>query len=131
MQLLWWLKKSKEKIKKTDNSLNVEMKKTEDILEYLGKNNQNRPKFVAGFSAETENIINNSILKMKNKNSDLIIANDVSNKKIGFNSDFNEVTLIESNGKTNVIKKSKKSFIASAIVEKIINKLLVNDRNLN
>ncbi len=125
------LKKSKEKIKKTDNSLNVEMKKTEDILEYLGKNNQNRPKFVAGFSAETENIINNSILKMKNKNSDLIIANDVSNKKIGFNSDFNEVTLIESNGKTNVIKKSKKSFIASAIVEKIINKLLVNDRNLN
>ena len=125
------LRKSKEKIKKAYNSFNVEMKKTEDILEYLGKNNQNRPKFVVGFSAETENIINNSIIKMKNKNTDLIIANDVSNKKIGFNSDYNEVTLIEPNGKTNVIKKSKKSFIASAIVEKIVNKLLVNDRNLN
>ena len=123
--------KNENKIKKTNSALTLEMKKTDDILEYLGKNNISRPKLVVGFSAETEDLIYNSKIKIKNKNSDLIIANDVSNKKIGFDSDFNEVTLIEPDGKTNFIKRSKKSFIASAIVEKIVNKLLFYDKNLN
>ena len=50
---------------------------------------------VAGFSAETENLIKNSIKKMKDKNCDLIFANDVSKKGIGFNSDYNKVSVID------------------------------------
>ena len=73
----------------------------------------------------------NSKNKLKNKNADWIIANDVSKRDIGFNKDLNEVTIIESNGKISQIKKSQKSFIASVISEKIINELLINDKSLN
>ena len=73
----------------------------------------------------------NSRNKLKNKNADWIIANDVSMKNIGFNKDHNEVTIIEANGKILKIKKNKKSFIASIISDKIINNLLINDKNLN
>ena len=107
------------------------MYKTNDILNFLGKNNMHRPKLVIGFSAETENLIANSKIKMKNKNSDIIIANDISRKDIGFNKDLNEVTVIDSNGKTFKIKKNKKSFIGSVIADHIINRLLLNDKNLN
>ena len=61
---------------------------TVDILNYIGKNNRHRPKLVIGFSAETENLIQNSKNKLKNKNADWIIANDVSKKDIGFNKDY-------------------------------------------
>ena len=102
-----------------------------DILDYIGKNNRFRPKLVIGFSAETEKLLQNSKNKLKNKNADWIIANDVSKKDIGFNKDFNEVTIIRSDGKISNIKKNKKSFIASVISEKIINELLINDKSLN
>ncbi len=121
----------KNKIKKRNANDNLILEKTEDILNFLGKNNMHRPKLVVGFSAETQNIITNSKNKMKNKNSDIIIANDVSRKDIGFNKEFNEVTIIESSGKTFKIKKSKKSFIGSVIADHIISRLLINDKNLN
>ncbi len=121
----------RDKLKKKDSSDNIKVNRTVDILEYLGKNNLNRPKLVIGFSAETKDALKNSKDKLKNKNSDLIISNDVSKIGVGFNSDFNEVTILESNGKSLKIKKSKKSYIASIIAERIINKLLVNDKNLN
>ena len=75
--------------------------------------------------------MNNSKSKLKEKNADWIIANDVSKKDIGFNKDYNEVTIIESSGKISKIKKNRKSFIASVISERIINQLLINDKNLN
>ena len=121
----------KNKIKKSDKKENILLDKTVDILNYLGKNNYHRPKLVVGFSAETENLMKNSRNKLKNKNADWIIANDVSMKNIGFNKDHNEVTIIEANGKIFKIKKNKKSFIASIISDKIINNLLINDKNLN
>ncbi len=121
----------KNKIKKSNKKENVLLDKTVDILNYLGKNNYHRPKLVVGFSAETENLMKNSRNKLKNKNADWIIANDVSMKNIGFNKDHNEVTIIEANGKILKIKKNKKSFIASIISDKIINNLLINDKNLN
>ena len=68
---------------------------------------------------------------MKNKNSDIIIANDISRKDIGFNKDYNAVTIIRSDGKVSQIKKNKKSFIASIISGEIIKKLLINDKSLN
>ena len=124
-------KTQKSKIKKGNTNKNLILEKTNDILDFLGKNNMHRPKLVVGFSAETENLIANSKIKMKNKNSDIIIANDISRKDIGFNKDLNEVTVIDSNGKTFKIKKNKKSFIGSVIADHIISRLLLNDKNLN
>ena len=72
--------------------------KNNDILEYISKNNKYRPRLVAGFSAETENLIKNSINKMKRKHCDIIFANDVSQKDIGFNSDYNKVSVIDKKG---------------------------------
>ncbi len=124
------LKKNKIK-KKADKKENIVFESTVDILDYIGKNNRYRPKLVIGFSAETENLIRNSKNKLKNKNADWIIANDVSKDDIGFNKDYNEVTIIENNGKISQIKRNKKSFIASVLSEKIINNLLINDKDLN
>ena len=124
--------KNKNKIKKDQDDIkSINLEKNKDILEYLSKNNKHRPKLVVGFSAETENLNKNSILKMKNKNCDLIIANDVSEKSSGFNSDYNKVSIIDNNGNIQMIKKSKKSYIASKIAEVILDKLLVDDRNFN
>ena len=109
----------------------MSLTKNIDILDYLGKNNRHRPKFVVGFSAETENLISNSEKKIKNKNCDLIIANNVSKKDIGFNVDFNQVELIYSDGKKESIKKNRKSIISSIIVKKILSKFLFDDKNLN
>ena len=72
---------SKNKIKKNINDSKViQLEENSDILSYLGKNNKNRPKVVVGFSAETENVIKNSKVKLKEKYCDLIVANDVSKK---------------------------------------------------
>ena len=121
---------SKEKIKK--NNLNsIKLEKNIDILSYLGKNNKLRPKIVVGFSAETENLIKNSLNKLKEKYCDLIIANDVSKKNTGFNVDYNKVSLIDKKGKIDSIPRNKKSYIASVIVKKIVDKFLIDDKNIN
>ena len=85
-------KKYKNKIKK-HNSLNLNLEKNVDILNYISNHNSMRPNLVIGFAAETNDVENNAVEKLNNKNCDWIIANDVSNKKIGFDSDFNEVTI--------------------------------------
>tara|TARA_A100001015_G_scaffold321410_1_gene451998 strand:+ start:1583 stop:2806 length:1224 start_codon:yes stop_codon:yes gene_type:complete len=121
----------KNKIKKGAKRENLILDNTIDILNYLGKNNQYRPRLVVGFSAETEKLLQNSKIKLKTKNVDWIIANDVSRKDIGFDKDYNEISIIQSNGKVSKIKKNKKSFIASIISGKIINELLINNKNLN
>ena len=126
------IKKNKNKFKKDQNTLtSIRFKKNKDILEYLSKNNRHRPRIVVGFSAETENLNKNSIIKMRKKNCDLIIANDVSKKGKGFNSDYNEVSIIDSDGNTKIIKKNKKSLIANKVAEVILDKLLIDDRNFN
>ena len=121
----------KNKIKKNKSKEKIDLDGTIDILNYIGKNNQHRPKLVIGFSAETEKLLPNSKIKLKNKNADWIIANDVSKKDIGFNKDYNAVTIIRSDGKVSQIKKNKKSFIVSIISGEIIKKLLINDKSLN
>ena len=123
--------KSKNKIKKDKlNFKSLNFIKNNDILDFLSKNNRNRPEIVAGFSAETKNVIENSKQKMKNKNCDLIFANDVSKKGIGFNSDFNKVSVIDKKGNVKIIPKNKKSFIANKIAQILLNKL-IDDRNIN
>ena len=124
--------KSANKIKKNKINLDViKLEKNPDILEFLSKNNRNRPKIVVGFSAETENIIENSKNKIKEKYCDLILANDVSKKEFGFNSDYNKVFLINRNGKIKSIPKNKKSYIANILAKIILNKLLINDKSIN
>ena len=124
--------KSANKIKKNKINLDViKLEKNPDILEFLSKNNRNRPKIVVGFSAETENIIENSKNKIKEKYCDLILANDVSKKEFGFNSDYNKVFLINRNGKIKSIPKNKSSYIANNLAKIILNKLLINDKSIN
>ncbi len=126
------ISKSKNKIKKNDKNFSkISLEKNADILDFLSKNNQARPKIVVGFSAETENVIQNSKLKIKQKYCDLIIANDVSKKDVGFNSDYNKVSIIDKKGRVKSIPKNKKSFIASTIARIILDRLLVNDKNIN
>jgi phosphopantothenoylcysteine decarboxylase/phosphopantothenate--cysteine ligase len=126
------INRSKNKIKKNITNLkNLSLEKNPDILEYLSKNNKARPKIVVGFSAETENVISNSKLKIKEKYCDLIIANDVSKKDSGFNSEYNKVTIIDKSGKVTSVPKNKKSFIANILAKIILDKILINDKNFN
>ena len=123
--------KKRNKIKKDKLDFkSINFIKNKDILEFISKNNRNRPKIVAGFSAETKDVTKNSLQKMKNKNCDLIFANDVSKKGIGFNSDFNKISVIDQKGCIKIIPKNKKSFIANKIAEILLNKF-IDDRNIN
>ena len=115
-------KKYKYKIKKQD-SLNLNLEKNVDILSYVSNHNSMRPELVVGFAAETDNVENNAKTKLNNKNCDWIIANDVSNKKIGFNSDFNEVTIHYKDKNKEKLVYKKKSEISDEIVDRIINQL--------
>tara|TARA_B100000579_G_scaffold369786_1_gene331442 strand:- start:16079 stop:17308 length:1230 start_codon:yes stop_codon:yes gene_type:complete len=123
---------AKNKLRKSKDILDVvRLEKNPDILEFIGKNNKNRPRIVVGFSAETENLISNSYQKLKEKYCDIIIANDVSKKNTGFNSEYNKVSIINKKGKVESIPKNKKSYIASIIAKKIIDKFLVDDKTFN
>ena len=114
------------KIKK-ENFEKLELEKTKDILNYISKHNKLRPKLVVGFAAETNNIEQNSIKKLNEKNCDWIVANDVSNKKIGFDSDFNEVKIFKRNtSKAENILLDTKEVIAQKLVEKISDELKAN-----
>ena len=124
--------KSKTKIKKDNiKCKSIELERNRDIVEFLGKNNKHRPSIVIGFAAETENLNKNAFSKLRQKNCDLIVVNDISKKDSGLNSDYNRVSIIDNSGKIKVIKKNKKSFIANVIAEIVIDKFLINDRSFN
>ena len=116
--------KKREKIKKIDY-VNLNLEKNIDILNYISNHNSLRPKLVIGFAAETHNIEENSKKKLIEKNCDWIIANDVSNKSIGFDSDFNEVTILYKDKKIDDEKlyMKKKSEIANEIIDRVVSQL--------
>ena len=74
--------KSSEKIKKSGTKISIELEENPDILSRISKRNSKRPKLVIGFAAETENLIFNAELKLKEKGCDWILANDISNEKV-------------------------------------------------
>ena len=99
---------SNRKIKKDGSGkpITLELEENKDILKSVSEL-QDKP-YVVGFAAETDNLLVNADKKLKGKNLDLIVANDVSDKEIGFNSEQNEVTLITSKEKTLIERQSKK-----------------------
>ena len=113
---------SKKKIKKQDK-LNLELEKNIDILNYVSNHNSLRPKLVIGFAAETNNLENYANKKLNEKNCDWIIGNDISNQKIGFGSDFNEVSIFYKNNKMEKLNYKPKSEISDELVDKIISHL--------
>ncbi len=117
-------KKYENKIKKQEN-LNLNLEKNIDILNYVSNHNSMRPKLVIGFAAETNEINKNAEEKLNKKNCDWIISNDVSKKNIGFNSDYNEVTIHYKNrdAKKEKLSYKKKSGISDEIVDRIIDQL--------
>ncbi len=117
-------KKYENKIKKQEN-LNLNLEMNIDILNYVSNHNSMRPGLVIGFAAETNEIDKNAEEKLYKKNCDWIISNDVSNKNIGFNSDYNEVTIHYKNKdvKKEKLLYKKKSGISDEIVDRIIDQL--------
>jgi phosphopantothenoylcysteine decarboxylase/phosphopantothenate--cysteine ligase len=111
-----------EKIKKKE-SLNLSLEKNIDILANVSKHNSLRPKLTIGFAAETNNLDKNSLKKLEEKNCDWIIANDVSDKSIGFDSDENQISIFYKDNKNENLKKMSKSLVASEIVNRVIKQL--------
>jgi len=109
-------KVSPNKIKKTSNEKTIELVANKDILSDVCQL-KDKP-ICIGFAAETENYLNNANQKLKNKNCDAIILNDVSNSEIGLKSDDNEVYFITGNG-SEKINKNSKQIVAEKIVKKI------------
>ncbi len=115
------------KIKKNNNNLNIKLQENIDILKFVSTHNSLRPKLVIGFAAETNNLIKSAKAKLEQKHCDWIIANDVSDQSIGFNSMNNEVSIIQKGNEIEKITKREKSEIATILVEKIFKKFSINE----
>ena len=109
------------KIKK--ENLNLSLEKNIDILANISKHNSLRPKLTIGFAAETNNLVKNSLKKLEEKNCDWIVANDVSDNSIGFDSDENQISIFYKDKKNENLKKMNKSLVASELVNRVIEKL--------
>lgn len=108
---------SKEKIKKTDSNLVIELERDKDILETLGKQKTNQ--IIVGFAAESSNVVENAKAKLKRKNIDYIVANDITSNDTGFASDDNKVTIISSLGDVISLDKMSKREVAKNIFDMI------------
>lgn len=108
-----------KKVKKQPGNIEIELERTTDILNYLGQRKR-VDQILVGFAAETNNVIEYAKDKIKRKNLDYIVANDVSKKDIGFASDDNEVFIIDKNFLVEKIEKTSKKNIAKYIVDKIL-----------
>ena len=115
------------KIKKNDDELSIKLYENKDILKFVSTHNSLRPKLVVGFAAETNDIIKFAKDKLEKKHCDWIIANDVSDKSIGFNSHNNEVSIIQKGNDIEKITKRDKSEVASILVKKILKKFSADE----
>lgn len=106
------------KMKKGLKESTLELKQTVDILSEIGK--KKNGKIVVGFAVETEDIVGNALGKLRKKNADLIIANDVSKPGVGFGEDTNIVYIADRNGRIEELPLMKKTEIAERIFDRII-----------
>jgi phosphopantothenoylcysteine decarboxylase / phosphopantothenate---cysteine ligase len=110
---------SSQKLKKKAAALSIELVPTRDILASIG--NQDHSFMVIGFAAETENVAANAKKKLREKNCDVIVANDVSSSDYGMESAENEVTIFFRNGETKQVRRAPKKNIARELVKIISN----------
>lgn len=97
---------SDSKLKKSDADMKIELKRTKDILKYLGEHKR-EGQFICGFSMETDNVIENSRKKLISKNCDMICANSLRTDGAGFGTDTNIITLITRTNQTELEKMTK------------------------
>ncbi len=109
---------SDQKVKKKDGDMTIPLKRTRDILKYLGEHKR-QGQFLCGFSMETENMLENSRAKLTAKNADMIVANNLKDKGAGFGTGTNLVTLITDDG-IEELELMKKEEVAAAIIDRII-----------
>ena len=107
---------SSTKIKKRGAKFSLELIRTRDILDSLG-HRQDRQFVLIGFAAETDHVEENAAKKLRAKNCDIIIANDVSGADSGMESDVNEVTILFRNGEKTKIYRAPKKIIARELVK--------------
>ena len=106
-----------EKTKKKDGDMAIELERTDDILKWLGEHKKDS-QFLCGFSMETEHMLENSRAKLKKKNLDMIVANNLKVAGAGFGTDTNVVTMIRGNKETELPIMSKEE-VAGAILDEI------------
>jgi phosphopantothenoylcysteine decarboxylase/phosphopantothenate--cysteine ligase len=107
---------SSTKIKKQSERFSLELVPTRDILNSLGQR-QDRQFVLVGFAAETDHLEKNATKKLRAKNCDIIVANDVSDANSGLESDVNEVTILFRNGEKKKISRAQKQIIAHELVK--------------
>jgi phosphopantothenoylcysteine decarboxylase/phosphopantothenate--cysteine ligase len=111
-------KVAKEKIKKTDGRLTIEMERNPDILAALAPHKGGR--LFVGFAAETADVLESAERKLTAKKLDLIVANDVSRPDAGFAVDTNAVTLLDAAGGREELPLMSKDEVAEAIVARLV-----------
>lgn len=109
------------KIKKSTNTMNIELVKTKDILASLGEIKKNQ--FLVGFALETDNEIENAIAKLNKKNLDLIVLNSLQDKGAGFKNETNKITIIDKSEKISEFSLKSKAMVAEDIFNEIMNKI--------
>lgn len=107
-----------EKIKKSEDHLQIALSKTIDILKYVGEQKKAN-QLTIGFALETTNELVNAQNKLKTKNADLIILNSLKDEGAGFNGDSNKITMIDKNGQIEAFELKSKNKVAQDILQKI------------
>ena len=110
---------AKNKIKKSDNNINVSLEKTVDILAEMG-NKKSDKQFIVGFALETDNEVENAKDKLKRKNLDMIVLNSLNNKGAGFQHNTNKITIIDKANNISNFELKDKSEVAKDVIDKII-----------
>jgi phosphopantothenoylcysteine decarboxylase/phosphopantothenate--cysteine ligase len=112
------VKVAEHKLKKTDDDMSISLKRTTDILKYLGEHKKDG-QILCGFAMETKDLIENAKKKLEGKNADLIVANNLKVEGAGFGTDTNVVTFIEKAGISELPILSKDD-----VAKEILNKLM-------
>ncbi|MFZ2054941.1 MAG: bifunctional phosphopantothenoylcysteine decarboxylase/phosphopantothenate--cysteine ligase CoaBC [Candidatus Aminicenantales bacterium] len=111
--------RSQQKIKKREAPQTLRLVPTEDILTTLGRDGGRAKRIIVGFAAETEDVAAGALKKLRAKKLDLIVANDVSRKDIGFDSEDNQVMIIDRKGTVVESDKASKREISRLIMDRI------------
>ena len=109
---------SQNKMKKGDTSLSLDLERTADILEEIGKKKGKR--ILVGFAAETEDLIANAQKKLGEKNLDLIVANDVAKPGAGFGHDTNQIKILYPSGEIKDLPLMSKEEVSDVILDEVV-----------